>query len=171
MAGEGFAILILLIVAILGALIWTAIVQDEVGWRPKKRRVAAGLQGRTTDWLHQEALLTAPDPRRMREGEISQLSGPTERGLNAVISREAFQRDIPLADAYDRLHGRVKAPLLLAFLDGKMRRAVRIHWRSRYRGPDVLFLPWYYAVAYPRYGRRHLFLETLSAVLKEFRTQ
>lgn len=162
-------VIILVVSALVALLIWTSVGRDEVGWKPKQRRQLAGLQGRTTDWLYYEALLQAPDALRIQKEGVTAISAPSDRALNAVVAREAFARRIEGSQALARMRESHQHPLARAFLQGKMGAAMRVHWRGRYDGPDGLFVLWYYLIALPRYGRRHLFLDTLAAVLQEFR--
>jgi len=154
---------------ITGAIVWAKLAHDDVGRQLRQRRTQVGLQGRQTEWLYAEATLDRPDPDQLASNAAGLLARPGLRALQAVVRREAIQTNVAVQLAHQRLLQRTRSPLARAFLEGKMRRAIRIHWRSRYKGPTNLFLAWFYLVAVIRYGRRHLYLDTLAAALKELR--
>lgn len=163
-------ILFILGALVLGALLWTSLVHDRVGRRERRRGEATGLQTQVAEWLRYDAAVAKPSLERLGAHTPEAPVNPADRALHAVVLREAVERNLALPKAHERLKERARSPLARAFLAGRMGRAVRIHWRSRYTGPPALFWPWFYAVATVRYGRRHMFLDTLSATLREFRT-
>jgi hypothetical protein len=154
---------------LVGAFVWAKLVPDDVGRRLRRPRTVVGLQGRQTEWLYSEAALDRPDPDQLGSNAAGLLARPGLRALQAVVRREAIQRNLTVQLAHQRLVQQTKSELGRAFLEGRMSRAIRIHWRSRYNGPPSLFLAWFYLVAVIRYGRRHLYLDTLAAALKELR--
>jgi hypothetical protein len=166
------AVTILLLIGgvIGGAFVWIKLQPDDVGRRLRRRKEVVGLQGRQTEWLYSEAALDRPDPKALSSDATGLLVRPGLRGLQAVVRKEALETNTTLELAHGRLRSRAKDPMLKAFLDGEMNRAIRLHWRGKYRGPPSLFLAWFYLVAVIRYGRRHLYLDTLAAALKELRT-
>jgi hypothetical protein len=165
------AILILITVLVVGALIWTKMRQDKVGRISPRRKDPVGLQARVSEWLTWDAVVGRPDLGRYAEDakDTGQPRDPVDRALYAVVLREALAHNLRPPDAYQRLRKRTKDPVGLALLRGKLGQATRTHWRRTYRGPDALYLPWYWFVAVPRHGRRQLVMETLSHALKEWR--
>lgn len=163
------AIPLLIGVLVLGTILWPKIRHDGVGRRTRVRREPSGLQGQVAEWLYWDAAVRRPDVRRYSEPEqrAEPPKEPADRALHAVVLREALERRLPMDIAYQRVKQRAKSSAARSFLNGQMGRAVRSDWQRRYRGPGALFVPWFYLVATVRYGRRHLFLETLSHVLKE----
>lgn len=155
---------------IVGVFVWNKLAVDDVGRRLRRKREVVGLQGRQTEWLYAEASLDRPDPTQLASDASGLLTRPGLRSLQAVVRREALVSNLTVQLAHQRILARTKGPLGQAFLKGEMSRAIRIHWRSRYAGPPQLFLLWFYLVASIRYGRRHLYLDTLHAALKELRT-
>lgn len=163
------AIPLLIGVLVLGTILWPRVVHDGVGRRTRVRREPSGLQGQVAEWLYWDAAVRRPDVRRYADPETpaEPPKEPADRALHAVVLREALEHRLPMDVAYQRVKQRATSPAARAFLNGRVGRAIRLDWQRRYRGPDALFLPWFYAVATVRYGRRHLFLETLSHLLKE----
>ena len=153
-----------------GAILWFRLAHDPVGYRERRRRLKAGLQGRLDEWLYWQAPLSGPPMKKLFTHEPQPGDAPWFRALQVVIRAEALRTNVEPQAAYAKLQARYRSPLALAFLRGRVRTAIQTHWRSRYGGPDALFYPWFFLVAYPRYGRRHLYLDTLSAALEEFRT-
>ena len=170
MSAHGLAIPIVLLSAIALVLVWARVAHDKVGAKPRERKQLAGLQGRLSEWLYWDAPLDAPDLEALDDRPLTATTPPAHRALVAVVRREALDGGIPMREAYDRIRARTKTPVARAFLRGEMGDAVRAHWTSRYRGPEGLFMLWFYLVAMPRYGRRRLALETLAQALKELRT-
>lgn len=142
---------------------------DDVGRRLRRRKAVVGIQGRQTEWLYSEAALDKPDASLLAANATGLLTRPGLRALQAVVRKEALETNVDLPKALARLKEESTSALAKAFLEGNMGRAIRIHWRSRYRGPSSLFPFWFYLVAYIRYGKRHLYLDTLAAILQEFR--
>lgn len=163
------AIVLIIVAGVMGAFVWSKLVPDDVGRRLRRPRAVVGLQGRQTEWLYAEAALDRPDPAQLHANAAGLLARPGLRALQAVVRREAIQTNTTVQLAHERLLKRSKGELATAFLEGRMGRAIRIHWRTRFRGPSSLFLAWFYLVAVIRYGRRHLYLDTLAAALKELR--
>lgn len=164
------SVLLILSVLVLGPWLWTKVAVDRVGRPIRTRRGTGGLQGRLMEWLYFDAPLQKPRIKQLDELRPEANLRPADRALQAAVRQEAIEHGLGLAEAHQRLQQRFRSPLASAFLSGKMERAIRTHWRTRYRGPPRLFWPWYYLVASIRYGRRRLFLETLTATLKELRT-
>jgi hypothetical protein len=148
-------------------LVWQSLPTDGVGRPPRHRRQETGFQGRLTEWLYWDAPLQAPRMKAMGATTQERLGHVGDRALIAVLSRIAPERGVTVQDAHPLLLKEVRAGPARAFLEGRMGRAMRAYWRQRYLGPSFLFLPWYYLVAMVRYGRRHLYLETLASVLQE----
>jgi hypothetical protein len=162
------SIVIFITVFIVGAIVWTKLQHDSVGRRQRQRRQATGLQGQVAEWLYWDAAVTKPDLKRFqKDAEEKAPTTPSDRALHAAVLRESLEANVSLAEAYERLKKRANKPLSRALLNGQLRRAIRIHWSSRYKGPESLFLPWYFLVASIRYGRRHMYLDTIAAALKE----
>lgn len=151
-------------------VLWQKLPADRVGFRTRERRRASGFQGQMTEWLYWDATLQPPRPDDIADTKRDRSSQIADRALLAVVHRHATEHRLSLTDAHKALLKETKHPAVRAFLDGKMRAAVRHHWYFRYQGPDFLFYPWFYLIAVVRYGKRHLYLETLSAVLKELQT-
>lgn len=156
----------------LGALLfsivlWKRLPVDAIGRRARIRRKETGFHGQLTEWIYWDAPLDPPavdeigDASRDRSGRIG------DRALLAVLHRHAAEKQVSLEEAHRLLLEKDHTARVRAFLRGKMRRAIRSHWRTRYRGPHFLFYPWFYLVAAVRYGRRHLYLESLSGILQE----
>jgi hypothetical protein len=150
-------------------LLWKSLPADNVGRPPRVRRQETGFQGRLTEWLYWDAPLSAPRTKDLDAPATERLARVGDRALFAALSRVQSERQVSLEEAHRLIKKHAKSPAARAFLDGRMRRATRLHWRSRYGGPPSLFVVWYYLIAVVRYGRRHLYLETLSAVLQELR--
>ena len=163
-------VFVLIFGSVFGAvLLWTKLRPDPVGYRTRLRRNRSGLQGQLDEWLYWQAPLTKPPMRRVVDAEPQPGESPWLRALQTLVRREMLEADVEPAEAFGRLQARAKTPLSRAFLQGKVSRAIRLHWSTRYDGPDVLYPLWFYGVALIRYGRRHLYLDTLSAALKELR--
>jgi hypothetical protein len=167
---HGLAVPLVIASLIALVVVWARVAHDKVGAKPRERKQLAGLQGRLSEWLYWDAPLDAPDLESLDDKALSATTPPAHRALLAVVRREALEGGVPLKEAYDRIRKRATSPVAHAFVRGEMGRAVRAHWSGRYAGPDGLFILWFYAVAYPRYGRRRLTLETLAQALKELRT-
>jgi hypothetical protein len=163
------AVTVLVGALLVGAFVWSKLTADDVGRRLRRPRAVVGLQGRQTEWLYAEAALDRPDPTQLSSNAAGLLARPGLRALQAVVRREALETNVTVQLAHQRLLQRTRSDLGRAFLEGRMSRAIRVHWRRRYAGPSALFLPWFYLVAVIRYGRRHLYLDALAAALKELR--
>jgi hypothetical protein len=152
------------------AFAWFKLSHDPVGKKQRARRTSAGLQGRVDEWLYWQAPVTKPPMKKIYNAEPMPTDPPWLRALQTLIRQEAAGSNVAPEAAYAKLVARHRAPLPQAFLKGQVQRAIRTHWRRQYRGPDGLFFVWLYLVAYPRHGRRHLYLDSMSAALKEMRT-
>ncbi len=163
------AIPLLIGVLVLGTILWPKVTHDGVGRRTRVRRQPSGLQGQVAEWLYCDAAVRRPDVRRYADadGRAEPPKEPADRALHAVVLREALESSLPMDVAYQRVKQRATSPAARAFLNGRVGRAIRLDWERRYHGPDALFMPWFYLVATVRYGRRHLFLETLTDLMKE----
>ena len=163
------AITMILAVLVAAVFLWTKISHDAVGRRQRTRRQPAGLHSQVSEWLYWDARVAKPMLDRYAAQPKAQgpPQDPADRALHAIVLKEALVNNITMDRAYVRIKQRTKSPKARAFMAGQMGRAVRLHWRSRFHGPDGLFVLWFYLVAGPRHGRRHLFLETISSVLKE----
>lgn len=162
------------IVVIMGSLtaglfLWRALPPDAVGRPARIRRTSPGFQGQLTEWLYWDAELQRPRPDKLGDAAAGLPGRVADRALFAVVHRHGVQSNLQPAKALADLRTKTKNPAARAFLDGKMSRAVRLHWRNQYGGPDGLYILWFYFIAVIRYGKRHLYLDTLSAVLKELR--
>lgn len=164
------SILIGIVALFVLTFVWFKLGHDRVGKKERIRRTAAGLQGRLDEWLYWQAPLTKPPMKRLFTHEPTATDPPWLRALQTIIRAEASQSQAEPEAAYNKLLARHPSPLATSFLRGQVSKAIKIHWRGRYRGPDGLFFLWLYLIAFPRYGRRHLYLDALSAALKEFRT-
>ncbi len=150
-------------------LVWNSLPTDGIGRARRLRREEAGLQGRLTEWLYWDATLQSPRVKNIDAPNQERLNRVGDRALWSVLARLQTERQVSMDEARRLLRNEVHHGAARAFLDGNMRRAMRLHWWRRYTGPAFLFIAWYYLVAMVRYGRRHLYLETLSAVLQELR--
>lgn len=163
------AFLLIVGALVAGALLWSGVRPDTVGRRTRVRRTVAGLQGKLTDWLYWDAPLKKPNTKDLDAAPTTAALSPADRALQAVVRREALELGLAPTAAYEHLKQRVQTPVARAFLEGEMGAAVRAHWRRRYRGRPGLFYLWFYLIALIRYGKRHLYLETLSAALQELK--
>lgn len=170
MSAHAIAIPLVIASVIALVVVWARVSHDKVGAKPRERKQLAGLQGRLSEWLYWDAPLDAPDVRSLDDRALTATTPPAHRALLAVVRRESYEGGVSLEEAYERVRRRAASPVASSFVRGRLGDAVRVHWASRYRGPAGLFLLWFYAVAYPRYGRRRLTLETLAQALKELRT-
>ncbi len=161
-------LLILATIAML-AFTWKKVAIDEVGV-VKKDTTGVGVQGRVAKWLGDAAPMRAPRPpsKRPKKGKPDPES-PAGRALAALIREEMVIHRMGPEDAHERLKHRAPGPVSRAFLDGRMQRAVYLHTITRFTGPPALFWPWFSFIALPRYGRRRLYLDTVTAVVKEMR--
>jgi hypothetical protein len=152
------------------AFAWVKLSHDPVGKKKRQRRETSGLQGRVDDWLYYQAPTTRPAMKKLFNVESTPNDPPWLRALQTVVRAEVATTSAAPEAAYGQLLARHRGPLVQAFLRGQPSKAIRLHLRRRYAGPDPLFFVWMYLLAYPRYGRRHLYLDALSAALKELRT-
>lgn len=152
------------------AFAWFKLSHDPVGKKLRGRRTSAGLQGRVDEWLYWQAPVTKPPMKKIYNAEPMPTDPPWLRALQTLVRQEAAATNAAPEVAYGQLVARHRGPLAQAFLKGQVQRAIRTHWRRQYRGPDSMFFVWLYLVAYPRHGRRHLYLDSMSAALKEMRT-
>lgn len=164
------ASLVVLGTAILLFLVWKKVAVDEVGVF-QKDSVGAGVQGRVAQWLEDSAPLRAPRPptKPKKKGRPDPES-PAGRALAALVREEMVVHGLGPEAAHERLIKRAGGPVPRAFLEGRMRRAVVLHAITRYTGPPWLFWPWFVLIALIRYGRRRLYLDTVTAAVKEMRT-
>lgn len=150
-------------------LVWQSLPHDPVGRPARIRRRETGLHGRVSEWLYWDAPLRSPRTKNLETPAEQRLAQVGDRALSAVVGRVQTERQIPPEEAREILLKETRSPTVRAFLEGRMGRAKRLHAHTRYTGPAFLFLPWYYLVACIRYGHRHLYLDTLAAVLQEMR--
>jgi hypothetical protein len=164
------AVIMFIGAGVLIALVWKKVASDEVG-DVIKDNTGFGVQGRVADWLGDSAPLRAPRPpqQRVRKGRPDPES-PAGRALAALIREEMVLHRMDPEAAHSRLAMRAPGPVSRAFLDGRMRRAVFLHAITRFTGPAFLFWPWFTFIALVRYGRRRLYLDTVTAVVREMRS-
>lgn len=162
--------LLLLATLVLLAFVWRKVAIDEVG-DVRIDRIGIGVQGRVAQWLNDSAPLRAPRPptRTRRKGRPDPES-PAGRALAALIREEMVMHRLAPEGAHERLVQRAPGPVSRAFLEGRMRRAVFLHAITRFTGPPWLFWPWFSLIALVRYGRRRLYLDTVTAVVREMRS-
>lgn len=164
------ATLLLLGTTVLVAAVWKKIAVDEVG-EVRYKPIQSGVQGKVAYWLQENAPLRAPRPpaRRRKKGRPDPES-PAGRALAALIRQEMVEHQVAPEPAHERLLTRAPGPVSRAFLDGRMRRAVVLYALTRYSGPAPLFWPWLAFIASVRYGRRRLYLDTVTHAVREMRT-
>ncbi len=164
------ALLFLGATAVLVSAVWKKVAVDEVG-EVRYKPIQAGVQGKVAYWLEENAPLRAPRPptKKKRRGKPDPES-PAGRALAAMIRAEMVDHQVPPEAAHQRLLARAPGPVSRAFLDGRMRRAVVLHALTRYSGPGPLFWPWLAFIASLRYGRRRLYLDTVTHAVREMRT-
>lgn len=164
------AILLMLGTIVLLAVVWKKVAIDEVG-DVRIDHVGVGVQGRVARWLNDSAPLRAPrPPTKVRKKGRPDPESPAGRALAAMIREEMVTHRLPAEAAHSRLLQRANGPVSRAFLDGRMRRAVFLHTITRFTGPPWLFWPWFTFIALIRYGRRRLYLDTVTAVVREMRS-
>lgn len=154
---------------ILVAIAFKKVAADEVGV-VEKETVGFGVQGRVAKWLSDAAPLRAPRPptKPKKKGRPDPES-PAGRALAALIREEMVIHRLAPEAAHDRLVKRAPGPVSRAFVEGRMKRATTLHAITRYTGPQGLFWPWYAFIASVRYGRRRLYLDTVTAAVREMR--
>ncbi len=164
------ATLLILATIVLLAIAWKKIAVDDVG-DVIVDTVGVGVQGRVARWLRDSAPMRAPRPpaQRAKKGRPDPES-PAGRALAAMIREEMVIHRLAPDAAHNRLLERAPGPVSRAFLDGRMNRAVFLHTITRFTGPPVLFWPWFTFIALVRYGRRRLYLDTVTAVVREMRS-
>ncbi len=164
------AIILILATITLIAFAWKKVATDEVG-DVIIDRAGFGVQGRVAKWLRDSAPMRAPRPPsdRPKKGRPDPES-PAGRALAALIRQEMVIHRLDPEAAHARLQERAPGPVSRAFLDGRMRRAVFLHTITSFRGPQVFFWPWFLFIALVRYGRRRLYLDTVTAVVREMRS-
>jgi hypothetical protein len=142
---------------------------DPVGTRTRELRQPSGIHGRVDEWLYWRAEIGKPALAKVVDVSPNPPDNPWLRALQAVVREEAHRSGAELPAAREALYAKHQTQLTRSFLRGRVRSAVRAHLRSRYRGPSVLFHLWLLFVAYPRYGRRYLYLDTIAHALQEMR--
>lgn len=154
-----------------GVILWGRLRPDPVGKRTRQIKYQSGIHGRVDEWLYWRAEIGRPKLSKVIDVSPNPPDNPWLRALQAVVRQEAHRTNAELKDARDALLARNHTALTRAFLRGRVHTALRAHARSRYRGPSALFDLWLYAIAYPRYGRRYLYLDTIAHALQEMRNQ
>lgn len=154
-----------------GIVLWKKLPSDVVGKKERMRRKETGFHGQLTEWIYWDAPLDPPRINAIGDQNVDRSARIGDRALMALLHRLSAERQVSVEEAHGLLLMRARSPRDKAFLAGRMARAVRYHWYARFKGPDLLFYPWYYLVAMVRYGRRHLYLDTLSTVLQELRKE
>lgn len=153
----------------LGFLVWFRLRPDPVGRRTRVAKEQAGIHGRVDEWLFWRADIGRPPMKRVTDTSPDPPDNPWLRAVQAVVREESHRGGSGLQEAYDALRARHTSALTRAFLRGRVHAAIWAHGRSRYRGPSPLYPLWFYGVAYPRYGRRYLYLDALAHALQEIR--
>jgi hypothetical protein len=155
----------------LAVVVWFKLRPDPVGKLTRVAKEQSGIHGRVDEWLYWRAEIGKPALAKVVDPSPDPPDNPWLRALQAVVREEAHRSGLELQAARDVIVARQRTALTRAFMRGKIRAAVAAHARSLYRGPGPLFYPWFYFVAYPRFGRRYLFLDTIAHALREIRTQ
>lgn len=164
------AIMIGLLTFALVVVVWRKVAHDDVG--DVRRRVdPEGVQGKVALWLEENAPLRPPRPptKPRRRGRPDPES-PAGRALAAMMRREMVTQQITPEAAHQRLIARSPGPVSQAFLQGKMGRAMVLHTRSLYAGPPWSFWPWFAFIAMVRFGRRRLYLDTVTHAVQDMRS-
>ena len=160
-----------LAVVVLVAVVWRKVAFDDIG-DVRRKAAPEGVQGKVAFWLDESAPLRPPrpptKPRRRRAKPDPE--SPAGRALAAMMREEMVVHQIAPEAAHLRLITRSPGPVSKAFLEGKMGRAMLLHSRSRYRGPPALFWLWFAFIAMVRYGRRRLYLDTVTHAVREMRS-
>jgi hypothetical protein len=155
----------------LGVILWTRLRPDPVGRRTRQVKYQSGIHGRVDEWLYWRAEIGRPQLAKVIDVSPNPPDNPWLRALQAVVRQESHRSGTELKLARDALLAKSHSALTRSFLRGRVHGAVRAHARSRYRGPSALFDLWLYFVAYPRYGKRYLYLDTIAHALQEMRNQ
>ena len=164
------AIVIGLVVLILVVIVWKKVAHDDVG-DVRRKPTPEGVQGRVAFWLDENAPLRPPrPPTKPRKRGKPDPESPAGRALAAMMRAEMVIHQVPPDAAHQRLIARSPGPVSQAFLEGKMGRAMVLHTRSQYAGPPALFWPWFAFIAMVRYGRRRLYLDTVTHAVQEMRS-
>lgn len=153
----------------LGIILWSRLRPDPVGKRTRQIKYQSGIHGRVDEWLYWRAEIGKPSLAKVVDVSPNPPDNPWLRALQAVVRQEAHRSGVELKSARDALLARHQSALTKSFLRGRVHSSIRAHARSRYRGPGPLFSLWLYFVAYPRYGRRYLYLDTIAHALQEMR--
>ncbi len=164
------ALLFLGATVVLISIVWKKVAVDEVG-EVRYKPIQTGVQGKVAYWLAENAPLRAPRPptKKKRKGKPDPES-PAGRALAAMIRQEMVEQQLAAEAAHEHLLERAPGPVARAFLDGRMRRATVLYALTRYTGPGWLFWPWLGLIASVRYGRRRLYLDTVTHAVREMRT-
>ncbi len=164
------ATLLILATIVVLAIAWKKVAVDDVG-DVIVDNVGFGVQGRVAKWLRDTAPMRAPRPpaQRPKKGRPDPES-PAGRALAALIREEMVLYRLAPEAAHGRLVERAPGPVSRAFLEGRMNRAVFLHTITRFTGPPLFFWPWFTFIALARYGRRRLYLDTVTAVVREMRS-
>lgn len=164
------ASMLMLATIIMLSIVWKKVAIDDVG-DVKVDHMGVGVQGRVGKWLRDTAPLRAPRPptQKPKKGRPDPES-PAGRALAALIREEMVIHRLDPEGAHEQLVERAPSPASRAFLEGRMNRAVYLHTITRFRGPTGLFWPWFIFIALVRYGRRRLYLDTVTAVVRELRS-
>ncbi len=164
------AVMVGLAFIVLTALVWKKVAHDDVG--DVRRKVKPeGVQGKVAFWLQENAPLRPPrPPTRPRKGGKPDPESPAGRALAAMMRQEMVLNQVAPEIAHQRLLNRSPGPVSHAFLEGRMGRAMVLHTRSLYAGPPWLFWPWFTFIAMIRFGRRRLYLDTVTHAVQEMRT-
>ena len=167
------AVLVLMFIVgiFLAVLLWFRLRPDPVGKRTRQIKYQSGIHGRVDEWLYWRAEIGRPPMGKVIDVSPNPPDNPWLRALQAVVREEAHRTGAELQTARQALLERHQTGLTKAFLRGRVHSAIRAHARSRFRGPGPLFDLWLYFVAYPRYGKRYLFLDTIAHALQEMRTK
>ena len=155
----------------LGILLWTRLRPDPVGRRTRQIKYQSGIHGRVDEWLYWRAEIGKPALSKVVDVSPNPPDNPWLRALQAVVREEAHRTGLDLKDAREALLAKHQTALTKAFLRGRVHAAMRAHGRSLFRGPGAFFHLWLFFVAYPRYGRRYLFLDTIAHALQEMRNK
>lgn len=150
-------------------IVWRKVAKDEVG-TPPLRPSPDGVQGKVAYWLDETAPLRPPrPPSKPRKKGKADPESPAGRALAAMLREEMVRNRMGPDAAHEHLLNRSPGPVSHAFLTGRMRRAMILHTRSQYAGPPALFWPWFALIAMVRFGRRRLYLDTVTHAVREMR--
>lgn len=159
-----------LAVFVMVMIVWRKAAHDDVGDYIAKID-PEGVQGKVAFWLKENAPLRAPRPPTQRRRRAKpDPESPAGRALAAMLREEMVVNQITPEAAHQRLTARSPGPVSTAFLGGHMGRATILYARSRFAGPPWLFWPWFFFIALVRFGRRRLYLDTVTHVVREMRS-